>query len=40
MASLKVYEQQQQHADIPANCQKLSSLEEASLKKWILDMDE
>jgi hypothetical protein len=26
--------------DIPANCQKLSSLEEASLKKWILDMDE
>jgi acyl-CoA thioesterase len=27
-------------ADIPANCQKLSSLEEGSLKKWILDMDE
>jgi hypothetical protein len=27
-------------ADIPANCQKLSNLEEASLKKWILDMDE
>jgi hypothetical protein len=26
--------------DIPANCQKLSSLEEGSLKKWILDMDE
>jgi hypothetical protein len=26
--------------DVPANCQKLSNLEEASLKKWILDMDE
>jgi acyl-CoA thioesterase len=26
--------------NIPANCQKLSSLEEASLKKWILDIDE
>jgi hypothetical protein len=25
--------------NIPANYQKLSSLEEASLKKWILDMD-
>jgi hypothetical protein len=27
-------------ADIPANCLKLSRLEESSLKKWILDMDE
>jgi hypothetical protein len=27
-------------ANIPANCLKLSRLEESSLKKWILDMDE
>ena len=27
-------------ADIPANCMKLSRLEESTLKKWILDMDE
>jgi hypothetical protein len=26
--------------DIQANCQKLTNLEETSLKKWILDMDE
>jgi hypothetical protein len=26
--------------DIQPNCQKLTNLEEASLKKWILDMDE
>jgi hypothetical protein len=27
-------------SEIPVNCQKLSNLEEASLKKWILDMDD
>jgi hypothetical protein len=26
--------------DITANCQKLKDLEEASLKQWILDIDE
>jgi hypothetical protein len=26
--------------DIQPNCQKLTNLEEASLKKWILDIDE
>jgi hypothetical protein len=26
--------------DVPANCQKLKDLEEASLKQWILDIDE
>jgi hypothetical protein len=31
---------QKARSNIPVNCQKLTNLEEASLKKWILDMDD
>ncbi|KAG2021843.1 hypothetical protein GB937_004391 [Aspergillus fischeri] len=44
MANLRASAQQPQcrkaRLNIPANGQKLTVLEEAPLKKWILDMDE